>query len=85
MLANVLKSDRAVRASILVVRAFVSLRQTLGMHEDLVRKVEAIERKVGKHDTELQEIIEILRKLLEPPPLEPPKRPIGFMPPGERK
>ena len=30
MLANVLKSDRAVRASILVVRAFVSLRQMLG-------------------------------------------------------
>jgi hypothetical protein len=85
MLANVLKSDRAVRASILVVRAFVSLRQTLGTHEDLVRKVKAIERKVGKHDTELQEIIKILRTLLEPPPPEPPKRPIGFMPPGERK
>jgi hypothetical protein len=86
MLANVLKSDRAVRASILVVRAFVSLRQMLGTHDDLLRRVEAIERRVGKHDTELHEIIKILRKLLEPPPPEPPKRPFGFMPPpGERK
>jgi hypothetical protein len=81
MLANVLKSARAVRASILVVRAFVSLRQTLTTYEGLVRKMRAIERRVGKHDTELQEIIKILRKLLQPPPPEPPKRPIGFIPP----
>jgi hypothetical protein len=81
MLANVLKSARAVRASILVVRAFVSLRQMLATHEDLVRKVEAIERRVGKHDRELQEIIKMLRELLEPPPPQPPKRPIGFIPP----
>jgi ORF6N domain len=85
MLANVVKSARAVRASILVVRAFVSLRQTLTAYEGLVRKMAAIERRVGKHDTELREIIKILRRLLEPPPPEPPKRPIGFLPPSARR
>jgi hypothetical protein len=79
MLANVLRSPVAVRASIQVVRAFVNLRRMLATHEDLGRKVEAIERRVGKHDVELQDVLSILRKLLEPPPLQP-KRPIGFMP-----
>jgi phage regulator Rha-like protein len=79
MLANVLRSRVAIRASIQVVRAFVHLRQMLATHDDLARKIEAIERRVGKHDVELQEVLRILRKLLEPPPL-PAKRSLGFMP-----
>ena len=79
MLANVLRSPVAVRASIQVVRAFVNLRRMLATHEDLARKVEAIERRVGKHDVELQDVLSILRKLLEPPPVLPNHR-IGFVP-----
>ena len=84
MLANVLRSPVAVRASIQVVRAFVNLRRMLATHEDLARKIDAIERRVGKHDVELQDVLRILRKLLEPPPV-PPKRRIGFLPPGSGK
>ena len=84
MLANVLKSPVAVRASIQVVRAFVRLRQFLATNEQLTRKIDAIESRVGKHDIELQDVLRILRKLLEPPPV-PPKRPIGFMPAGRGK
>jgi hypothetical protein len=80
MLANVLRSRVAIRASIQVVRAFVHLRQMLASHDDLARKIDAIERRVGKHDVELQEVLRILRKLLEPPPVSP-KRPLGFMAP----
>jgi ORF6N domain len=64
MLANVLKSPVAVRASIQVVRAFVRLRQMLATNEDLARKIEAIERKVGKHDSDLESILRILKQLL---------------------
>jgi hypothetical protein len=39
MLANVLKSPVAVRASIQVVRAFVHLRQMIASNEDLARKI----------------------------------------------
>jgi hypothetical protein len=84
MLANVLRRPVAVRASIQVVRAFVNLRRMLATNEELLRKVDAIERRVGKHDIELQEVLRILRKLLATPP-EPPKRPIGFLPPGGKK
>jgi len=44
MLANILRSSVAVRASIQVVRAFVHLRQMLAANQDLARKVEALER-----------------------------------------
>jgi phage regulator Rha-like protein len=76
MLANVLKSAVAVRASIQVVRAFVHLRQLLATNEQFARKIEALERKVGKHDTDLQAILAMLRKILEPP--SPPRRTFGF-------
>ena len=79
MLANVLRSPVAVRASIQVVRAFVNLRRMLATNEALLRKVDAVERRVGQHDAELQEVFRTLRKLLEPPPA-PLKRTIGFMP-----
>jgi hypothetical protein len=78
MLANVLKSSVAVRASIQVVRAFVRLRQTLAWDRQVVRKIEALERKVGKHDSDLQDVLKILRKLLQPPST-PSKRTIGFL------
>jgi hypothetical protein len=79
MLTNVLRSPVAIRASIQVVRAFVNLRRMLASHDDLARKIDAIERRVGRHDVELQEVLRILRKLLEPPAV-PAKRPLGFMP-----
>jgi ORF6N domain len=82
MLANILRSPVAVRASIQVVRAFVHLRQMLATNQDLARKIEALERKVGKHDTDLQAILKVLKKLLQPP-AAPAKRPIGFVGPGK--
>ena len=81
MLANVLKSDLAVRASIQVVRAFVHLRQLLTTNEELKRKIAALEKKVGKHDHELRDVLRILSELIEPPPASP-KHPIGFVDPG---
>ena len=76
MLANVLKSSLAVRASIQVVRAFVRLRQALTWDREVARKIEALERRVGKHDADLQDVLGILRRLLEPPVR--PRRAIGF-------
>jgi ORF6N domain-containing protein len=78
MLANVLKSPLAVRASIQVVRAFVRLRRMLAWSNQIAKKIEALERRVGEHDAELQHVLRTLRKLIEPPP-PPPKRPIGFL------
>jgi len=43
MAANVLNSERAVQASVQIVRAFVRLRQLLGSNTELARKLEELE------------------------------------------
>ena len=64
MLANVLRSPVAIRASIHLVRALVRLRRMLATNQDLARKIEALESKVGEHDADLQAILSVLQKLL---------------------
>jgi hypothetical protein len=77
MMANVLKSPPAVRASIQVVRAFVRIRQRLVSHDILAKQLAKLAGKVGKHDIELQRVFMTLRRILEPP--RRPKRVIGFI------
>jgi hypothetical protein len=77
MLANVLKSPTAIRASIQVVRAFVRLRQILAGNAKVARQIEALEQRVGKHDTQLQALLNAVRGLLKPPPSTPRRR-IGY-------
>jgi hypothetical protein len=73
MAANVLNSPTAVQASIQVVRAFVRLRQLLASHEELARKLEALER---KYDKRFRVVFDTIRALMTPP--ETKRRPIGF-------
>jgi hypothetical protein len=70
--------------SILIVRAFVRLREYLATHKDLARKLEDVERVQQDHSADIQQIYEYIEQLLKPPP-EPPKRRIGFTAPEGRK
>src|SRR6478609_8185093 len=76
MLSSVLNSPRAVRVNIAIMRAFVKLRQTLETNRELAQKFADLEDHVGKHDKEINAIIEAIRQLMAPP--EKPKRQIGF-------
>jgi len=80
MLDNVLRSRVAIRASIQVVRAFVHLRQMIASNQQITEKLEALERKVGKHDADLQSILAILKELLQPPPGKAGRKLMGFIP-----
>jgi IS5 family transposase len=44
MLSSVLNSRRAVQMNILIIRAFVKLRQLLATHKALAEKLETMER-----------------------------------------
>lgn len=76
MLSSVLKSDRAVKVNIAIMRAFVKLRETLETNRELARKFAELEKRVGKHDEEIDDIIDAIRQLMAPP--EKPRREIGF-------
>lgn len=76
MLSSVLKSKRAIRMNIAIMRAFVRLKQTMLINKDLAAKIGELEGKVGKHDKEISGIIDAIRDLISPP--AKPKREIGF-------
>ena len=66
MLASVLNSPRAVRMSVHVVRAFVSVAHLMSKHKELAAKISALEGKVGKHDKQLQNLLEAIKLLIAP-------------------
>ncbi len=75
MAANVLRSARAIRMSVEVVRAFIQLRQFALSHDELARKIEQLEQ---KYDGQFEVIFDV-RALMEPPEEDDPqKKPIGF-------
>ena len=78
MLSSVLRSKRAIHINILIMRAFVKLRQLLSSHKELARKIEELENKYSKHEIEISAVFKLLKKLMEPPPEAPRKR-IGFV------
>lgn len=73
MLANVLHSDAAVRASVEVVRAFVRLREMLSTHHDLVKRLDELER---NYDAQFKVVFDRIRALMNPP--APRRKRIGF-------
>jgi hypothetical protein len=76
MAASVLNSPKAVEMSILVVRAFVRLRQILASNRQLAAKLNELERKIAAHDKNIVALFQAVRSLMAVP--EKPKRRIGF-------
>lgn len=77
MLSSVLNSPRAVQMNILIVRAFIKLREMLSTHRDLARKISDLERKQRTQGEHLAAVYVMVKRLMEPPPAKP-KRLIGF-------
>ena len=76
MAASVLNAPKAVEMSILVVRAFVKLRNILATHRQLAAKLAELERKLSTHDQQIVVLFDAIRELMTPP--AKPKRRIGF-------
>lgn len=77
MAASVLNSPRAVEVSILVVRAFVKLRELLLTHKELGKKFTELECRLANHDVAIQQLLQAIRHLMHEPPA-PSKPRIGF-------
>lgn len=82
MAANVLNSELAIDTSLLIVRAFIQIRELLFEHTDLKQRLDKLESRIAKkfseNEEELQEIRFIIQKLEAP--LEIKKASIGFRP-----
>lgn len=74
MLSSVLNSERAIEVNILIMRAFVKLREMLVAHKDLAKKLEEMEK---KYDAQFKVVFDAIYELMKPP--EPSRRRIGFL------
>lgn len=77
MLSSVLNSDRAVQVNIIIMRVFVKLRNIIAEHRELKNQLDKLERKVGRHDEDIQDIFSAINQLMAPPAKTGKK--IGFI------
>jgi hypothetical protein len=82
LLSSVLRSKRAVRVNIEIMRASVRLRHVLAAYKEVARRLDELEARVGRHDEQFGAALHAIRELMEPPPA-PKKRRIGFRPDTE--
>jgi len=81
MAATILNSPRAVEVSVLIVRAFVRMREVLTANRELAHKLAELEQRLDTHDEAIQSLMAAIRSLMTPP--EKRRRRIGFVRPDE--
>ena len=77
MLANVLRSERAVQMSIRIIELFVRMREMVFTHQDILHKLERIETEVAAHGEDISTLFDHIREMLTPLP-EGPRQRIGY-------
>lgn len=65
MLASVLKSDKARKMNIAIVRAFVAMRKFAIQYSDILEQLKELRERVGNHDAQLNQIYDAIENLLD--------------------
>jgi len=84
MLASVLRSEKAVKVSIAVVRAFISFKQYIADRKNISKQINAIKdelsERIDEQDVQIIEIYQVLDKLIQDKEEQKPveRNPIGF-------
>ena len=77
MLASILSSERAIKMSLIIIKAFIKLRQYLSAHKEFAVKISELEHKIERHDEDIIAIFTAIRRLMQEE--EKPKKKIGFL------
>jgi hypothetical protein len=77
MLSSVLNSKRAVQMNIVIIRAFVRLREILASNRELARRLDQVEDSLKRHGSVIGVVVDEIKKLKQSPATT--KRRIGFM------
>ena len=81
MAASILNSDKAIEMNIMIVRAFIALKQFAVQYKDLSEQLNEVKNRVGEHDVRLNQIYEAIENLLyekEEKKRWENRKPIGF-------
>lgn len=76
MLANILKSDRAIKVSVRIVEMFIKMREMIQMNKELLLKMEKLEQIIISHDEKIIKVFRYLKKFIEIQ--GKPRKQVGF-------
>ena len=76
MAASVLNTEAAVQASIYVVKAFVQMRNVIGMYKELEQRLTDLEAQFGEKGAQIEQILQVIRLFVQKE--NEPRKPIGF-------
>lgn len=65
MLASVLKSPKARKMNIAIVRTFIALKKFAGRNNNVLELVQELKERIGEHDVQLKSIYDALENLLD--------------------
>lgn len=83
MLSTVLRSKKAVQVNIMVVRAFIRMREMLLSNEKMANRLKEVEERMDSQEMNTIIIMDKLRTLTAPEKKK--QRKIGFSTPGAKK
>lgn len=84
MLASVLRSEKAVKTSIAIVRAFISMKQYILDRNNISKQIASIKdelaERIDEQDVQIVEIYQVLDKLIQDKEAQKiaKRKPIGF-------
>lgn len=64
MLASVLRSPKARKMNIAIVRVFIALKKFAIEHSDILQQLHELKERVGAHDVQLNQIYDAIENLL---------------------
>ena len=82
MLSSVLRSNRAIKVNIQIIRIFTKMREMILTHKDLLLKVNELESKVTNQDKSIKQIFTYLKQLINDK--NDPLKEIGFKQKGRK-
>jgi len=88
MLSSVLNSERAIQMNIQIIRIFTRMRELLTTHQEILQKLEQLEKSDIEQNDKIMLIFEYLKQLeaVKQQELEQRNRnPIGFKTPGKNE
>ena len=65
MLASVLKSEKAVKMIVVIIRAFVELKRSVLQNDEITEQLHSLKQHLGEHDVQLNQIYDAIENLLD--------------------
>jgi hypothetical protein len=79
MLSSVLKSEKAIKVNIQIIRLFTQLRKTVSDHTELRLEIEQIKKRLMNHSQNIELVFKYLDELIEKRQEEKPRKKIGYL------